>query len=169
MHIYGLDHALVACHLTQILAEGLDHALVACHLTQILAEGLDHALVACHLTQILLGHLATMINVKILSRELECHRLRVKEAIYIKDPTMNHDQGTSCPITRYDRQYLGHVTLDQCVAKVRSSGLKCCIRLVNSDQSLIYCMRRRQQEYWLLSSKVPPFNVFGLRRIVSYV
>ena len=45
------------------------------------------------------GHSVSTNNVRVLSREQEWHRRKVKEAIYIKQqgPTMNRDQGYQLP------------------------------------------------------------------------
>jgi len=45
------------------------------------------------------GHSVSIQNVKVLAREKQWHRRKVKEAIYIKQraPTMNRDQGYQLP------------------------------------------------------------------------
>ena len=63
-------------------------------------------------------------NIRVLCREQEWHRRKVKEAIYIKQhgPTMNRDQGYQLPPStpRSFRRYLGQVTYNQCVIKICS-------------------------------------------------
>ena len=45
------------------------------------------------------GHSVSKNNIRVLSREQEWHKRKVKEAIYIKQhgPTMNRDQGYQLP------------------------------------------------------------------------
>ena len=63
------------------------------------------------------GHSVSKNNIKVLCREQEGHRRKVKEAIYIKQhgPTMNRDQGYQLPPStpRSFRRYLGQVTDNQ--------------------------------------------------------
>ena len=53
--------------------------------------GCEHCLVT--------GHSESMNNIKVLNRDQEWHRRKVKEAIYIKQQgsTMNRDQGYKLP------------------------------------------------------------------------
>ena len=79
---------------------------------------LDHALVVCDYFFIFghylaTGHSVSKNNIRVLCREQQWHRRKVKEAIYIKQQglTMNRDQGYQLPPStpRSFRRYLGEV------------------------------------------------------------
>ena len=70
----------------------------------------------------------SMNNIKVLSREEEWHRHKVKETIYTlnNSPVMNCDHGYQLhpSTTKSFCRYLCQVTDNQCVIKARRSGLK---------------------------------------------
>ena len=90
-----------------------------------------YAYVVCDLTQHCLttGHSVSKNNTRVLSREQEWRRRKVKEAIYIKQQgaTMNRDQGYQLPPPSTHlsfRRYLGQVTDSRCVIKICRSRSK---------------------------------------------
>ena len=123
----GLDHALVvACGLTQIL--GVVRLKEHLNLDKPTGVG-EHCLIT--------GHSVSKNNVRVLSREQEWHRRKVKKAINIKQqgPIMIRD--TNCPPPPHlqphrsgkFRQYLGH---DLCVVmtcRCRSKRRTFCFKL----------------------------------------